>query len=138
MKKISLLVPAEALSVIRRTRQRQWRHVEHVALVKELSNSAKHWNLVPTEFAPLAVGIAQPGAQDFTNIPPDHFQYNDSFDFLRTRAAPEPTIGYQVLLSLRFTGLDSALICDPATALRCAAEFVEAAIEDSENACTAG
>lgn len=137
MTKISKYLPDEALLSIRRTRQNQWRLVEHVALVKELSNSVKHWDLVATEFTPLAVGVAQTGAQDVTDIPAGHFRLNDRFEFLRTRMPPGPMIGYQVLVSLRFVGLDSALICDPATALRCAADFVEAALEDSEAICTA-
>lgn len=135
MAKIGRHLPVEALSAIRGTREERWHQVEHVALVKELSNSAKHWNLVPTEFAPLAVGVAQTGAQDVTDIPAEHFRDHDRFEFLRTRVPPGPMIGYQVLVSLRFVGLQSALLCDPATALRCAAEFVEAAIENSERAC---
>lgn len=75
-------------------------------LLKEISNSSKHWELVAGGAGAAAVAWNVPGEkrQTIVEVPGDHFATNDGFVFWRD-AAPFPKLPVQIVTHHRFEGV---------------------------------
>jgi len=87
-----------------RDKHRPWQG--YLWLLKEISNAAKHWELVAGGAGAAAIGWHLPGEQHQTivDIPKDHFAANDSFVFWRD-TAPAPKLPFQIVTQHRFEGV---------------------------------
>jgi hypothetical protein len=87
-----------------RERHKPWQG--YLSLLKDISNSAKHWELVAGGAGAAAVAWNVPGEQRQTivQIPRDHFAANDSFVFWRG-ATPVPKLPFQIVTQHRFEGV---------------------------------
>ena len=101
----------------------------HIDIIKKVSLSGKHWELVRTEASALAVDWTFKGAtqQTITEVPTDHFKTNDEFIFYE--GEPVEGLTCQMLVSTRLAGLENGLQLDPSTAFDYASRFVSTALE---------
>lgn len=111
--KLSKSVGGEMLEVFRRVRDADPTRA-HLATLKQLSNSAKHWALAPPTAAIDAVGIASPRGRVMVDVPIGHFDHSDHLPILRTHERLEHW-ATEILVGMRFSGLDPGEGADPMT-----------------------
>lgn len=101
-------------------------------LLKVISNTAKHWELVAGGAGAVAVGWHVPGEglQRIVDIPRDHFATSNSFQFWRD-ATPLPRLPFQIVTSHRLTGLDGGDDADVNSVFSTSSRFVADVIAES-------
>ena len=131
---VTTVIGARFAQVLREVRSRHSVWLGHIRIVKELSNSSKHWQLVPATSSACAVGYSLPGkAQTIIDIPRGQFEQHDHFDF--SVDVPHPkNMGFQTVIQFRIGGLGSDLKSDPSTAFDLAERYASDTINELERA----
>jgi len=102
-------------------------------VLKEVSNSVKHWRLIPTKNAALAISIERIGRpQEIFQIPEGYFDDNDEFMILKSIRPIEPISHFNIVLQIRFDGLPTNLATDPGQIFGNASRIVLQIIQGSE------
>lgn len=101
----------------------------HIDVVKEVSLSGKHWELVPTNANAVAIGWHLPGntAQSFADIPPDHFETEDVFVFHEGK--PIEVSQFQIVAGTKLIAPGKTHEPEPISAFGYASRFVETALD---------
>lgn len=101
-------------------------------LLKEISNSGKHWELIAGGASALALAWNPPGErqQSIVEIPRDHFAANDHFIFWQGSDAV-PSLPFQIITQHRFEGLDGAADASADSVFSTCSRFVADVIAQS-------
>ncbi len=112
-----------------RKKHKMW--LSHIILVKQLSNSAKHWSLSPTTSSACGVAYFKPDkSQSVVEIPGDHFTKNDEFTFQAVDADPaQPVL---TLIQFRIEGIATKANCDPTTIFSSTSAHLRDVVENAE------
>jgi len=106
--------------------------VPHMIAVKKMANTAKHWELLPTNVSALAVAVDKPGGkQTIFQIPEETFQSADVFEYHRSRNRL-PRTSHQIVTTLQISGLGDGIQSQPDTSLSCAIRYVEGLLKAAE------
>lgn len=104
-------------------------YVPHVAAAKEISNTSKHWALLPSSAVAHAVAWQVPGlGQKIAQIPAATFEVDDTFEFHRGLERLHET-PMTIVIKLALTGL-SGPIQTPDMILECALRYVEGVVSE--------
>lgn len=103
----------------------------HIDVVKEVSLSGKHWELVATEASAVAVAWTPKGAtqQAVADIPKGYFETNDEFIFHEGEPIEAPH--YQLVTGTRLVAAGKQFQPEPATAFDYTSRFVATALESA-------
>jgi len=103
----------------------------HIDVVKEVSLSGKHWELVPTKANAVAIGWHLPGsaAQSFADIPPDYFETEDVFVF--HEGEPIEVSHFQIIAGTKLMAPGKAHEPEPISAFDYTRRFVETALHNA-------
>lgn len=103
--------------------------LSHIDVVKEVSLSGKHWELVPTGANASAISWTLQGStqQVIAEIPADHFETNDEFVFHEGGAIVAPH--FQMLTGTRLVATAKEFQPEPVFAFEYTARFVSTALE---------
>ena len=103
----------------------------HIDVVKEVSLSGKHWELVPTEGSALAVSWIPEGAtqQVHAEIPKNYFAANDEFVFHEGKPITAPN--YQIMTGTKLVAAGKDFQPEPISAFQYTSRFVSIALEEA-------
>lgn len=128
MSKVERMLGREVVRVLTETRARHQIEMPHVAAVKEISNTGKHWELLVSNASAHGVAWTEPGLrQRIAQIPADAFENRIVFEFYRG-AQPLPRVPLNIVIKLTLAGLGSGLPTTPEYVLHGALRYVEAVI----------
>ncbi|MDO7833680.1 hypothetical protein Q4610_01350 [Sphingobium sp. HBC34] len=121
-------VPAPWLDVIRETFAQHVGGLVHIDVVKEVSLSGKHWELIRTTGGTNALAWTLPGAtqQTHAEIPPDHFDTEDEYAFYEGAPINVPLL---IMTKTRLSAPGRLFEPEPTSAFGYASRFVETALE---------
>lgn len=124
-------LPDKWLALIERTFAAPAIGLQHIDVVKEVSLSGKHWELVPTEAGALAASwwIADSTQPVIVQIPPDHFDGNDGFVLPAQNALVDR--GFQIMTRTVLVAERKNFQPEPISALEYASRFVAFALQDA-------
>lgn len=102
--------------------------LSHVAAVKEIANSGKHWELMISTASAHGIAISEPGfPQKIFQIPSDAFIIENEYEFYRgTERLPDAPMA--VVTANVISELSPNLPSEPNTIFRCTFRFVEGMI----------
>lgn len=126
-------LPEQWLTLINETFHIPAAGLPHIDVVKEISNSGKHWELVPTEANALALMWKPPGSEECVplDIPADHFANNDEFVF---HEGAEADLGdIQLVTRIELVAATKAFKPEPIAAFEMTSRFVEAALKKARH-----
>jgi hypothetical protein len=105
--------------------------LSHIDVIKGISLSGKHWELVPTRADALAIAWTLQGStrQVIADIPADHFESNDEFVFHEGDAPITPQ--FQILTGTRLVAANKKSQPEPAAAFDYTARFVSTALTNA-------
>ena len=104
-------------------------YVPHVAAVKEVSNTSKHWELVASLASAHGVSWQVPGiGQKIEQIPENTFEATDYFEFHRGAVRLNET-PMNIVIKLSLTGLRSP-VTSPDIILECALTYVQGVMSE--------
>ena len=128
LEKLKPFIGDNSVQEILTARERQRFNLPHAQLVKEVSNSSKHWELVPSRASVMGIAVNRPGQpQQIWSVPDsDLDDYYYVFCNTTERMSGLP---FQMLVGLRFFGLDSEIAASPDTIFDCAFRYVEDVIK---------
>lgn len=114
-------------ALITDVRTKRYEHV-HAEAAKEISNSGKHWELLPASGNARAIGLNEPHQpQRIFQIPADAFDNESSHTFHRGERLPDGH--FSILFGFEVEGLTEGLPKSPDTIVDCTLRFVEAIID---------
>lgn len=130
-KALTKVVPvfgSDMAAVITDTRTKYRHEVHHVEAAKQISNSGKHWQLMPASGTAHAVALNLPGeGQRIFQIPADSFVNADIFEFHRDFERL-PSVPFTIVIGQTISGLDEDLPTSPEAILECSFRFVDGMI----------
>ncbi len=105
----------------------------HIDVVKELSLSGKHWELVPTEASAIAISWIPKGTtkQVHAEIPKGYFEANDEFVFHEGEPIAAPH--FQILTGTRLVAAGKDFQPEPVSAFEYTSRFVATALEGARH-----
>jgi hypothetical protein len=117
------------LALIRETFEEAAIGLSHIDIVKEISISGKHWELVPTKANALAIAWTHRASsqQIISNIPADHFDFCEEYIFHEGEEIDNHY--FEMATSFQLVVADKALEPEPITALGYTARFVANALK---------
>lgn len=128
LKKLEAYISKEVADCVRKTRQKCHLALPMAHVAKEISNSGKHWEMVPSTASVPAIAIQRPGAaQQIFNLPASTLEQQLYFTFYEgpDRLGQFPMLA---LIGLRFAGL-----CDetatPTAVFNSAFHYVETVVQ---------
>lgn len=103
----------------------------HIDVVKEVSLSGKHWELVATKANAVAIGWHLPGsaAQSFADIPADYFEAEDVFVF--HEGDPIEVSQFQIVAGTKLIAPGKAHQPEPISAFGYTSRFVETTLANA-------
>ena len=132
--KVEPVIGAEMTGVISAARVTHRHEVHHVEAAKQISNSGKHWELVPTVGTAHALALNVPGeGQRIFQVPADAFVAADAYEYHRG-AERLPRVPLSIVIGQAIEGLDDVLPKSPDSILECSFRFVEGVIAAVEAA----
>ena len=132
--KVQPVIGTAMAEVIAAARAQHRHEVHHVEAAKQISNSGKHWELMPTAGAAHAIALSVPGqGQRIFQIPADAFATADVFEYHRGTERL-PSVPITIVIEQAIDGLDDELPKAPDSILECSFRFVEGVIAAVEAA----
>lgn len=132
--KVAPIIGTEMAGAISAARAKYRHEVHHVEAAKQISNSGKHWELMPAAGTAHAVVLEVPGErQRIFDVPEDAFATVDVFEFHRS-ADRLPSASLGIWIDQAIDGLDDELPKSPDSILECSFRFVEGVIVAIEEA----
>lgn len=132
--KVEPVIGAEMAWVISAARAKHRHEVHHVEAAKQISNSGKHWELMPTAGTAHGIALNVPGvSQRIFQIPADAFAAADVFGYHRG-AERLPSVPLSIVIGQAIDGLDDNLPKSPDSILECSFRFVKGVIAAVEAA----
>jgi hypothetical protein len=120
-------IGSEMAALITDVRAKRFEHI-HAQAAKEISNSGKHWELLPSDGSILALAFHEPDQpQRIFQVPKDAFSQADKYVFHSGEQLPNVPIS--IVVGLSVDGLPEGLPKSPDTILECTLRYVEAVIE---------
>lgn len=104
----------------------------HIDVMKEVSNSGKHWELLPTITNAVGMMWMPPGESSLVplDIPADHFSEND--EFLFHEGAEIDTSAITILIGFELVAATRELRVEPIFAFDATSRFVATALEKAK------
>lgn len=126
-------MPEEWLNLIEETFAAPAVGLSHIDVVKEVSLSGKHWELVSTGANAIAIGWTPMGStrQVHAEIPKDHFEKNDEFVFHEGEAIDDPH--FQTLIGTCLVAAAKDFQPEPIAAFEYTSRFVATALEKARH-----
>lgn len=121
-------VSPQVLEIFRDARSEPF-SARYLAALKDLSNGAKHWRLVPTASSVVAVGLASSSGQVQMGVPKGHFDQASHLEITRSQSRLHP-LGSQLLVGFQFEGLEPDVPTDPMTIFTSGARHVHRVIDE--------
>jgi hypothetical protein len=122
------IIGKEMAGVISAARAKYRHEVHHVEAAKQISNSGKHWELMPTAGTAHGIALNVPGAgQRIFQVPADAFATVDAYEYHRD-AERLPRVPLSIVIGQAIAGLDDGLPKSPDSILECSFRFVEGMI----------
>ena len=121
-------IPEQWLTAIRDVTFAQGIGLSHIDIVKEVSLSGKHWELVATGADAMAIGWTPTGAQQqvIVQIPREHFTINNDYVF---HQGERITVnGFEIVTGTILVVPSKSFTTEPITAFQYTSRFVDAAI----------
>jgi hypothetical protein len=122
------------ITAIREVRERHRLWLPQIHAVKEISNSGKHWALIPSNASAAAVAVNLPGKpQKIWQVPPDAFHAAPLYEFA-VNVPRLVNVPFHIVIRLDFDGLGDGVPASPDTIFDCAFRYVRdmiAAVEAS-------
>jgi hypothetical protein len=132
--KVEPVIGGEMAEVIAAARTKHRHEVHHVEAAKQISNSGKHWELMPAAGKAHGIALNVPGAgQRIFQVPADAFAEADVFEYHRD-AERLPSVPLSIVIGQAIDGLDEGLPKSPESILECSFRFVEGVIAAVEEA----
>ncbi|RUN75055.1 hypothetical protein EJC47_18455 [Sphingomonas sp. TF3] len=131
-KPLEKLLDPQWLDLFAAVREAHKSYQGYLWLLKEISNSGKHWELIAGGASALALAWNPPGErqQSIVEIPRDHFAANDHFNFWKG-ADPVPALPFQIITQHRFEGLDGGADASADSVFSTCSRFVADVIAES-------
>lgn len=125
-------LPDAWLDLIRETFEAHRFGLSFIDVLKEVSLSGKHWELVETGMDAAAVAWLPKGAQHqiIKDVPKGHFAMNDAFVFHEGERISEAAI--QIVIGIRLAASGKTLQAEPQAAFGYGVRFVETALAKAE------
>jgi hypothetical protein len=122
----------EAANVINNVRCKYIDALPHMQTIKEVSNSGKHWSLIPQNTSVMALAINAAGKQQIFNLPPDAFAESDT---VQVAAGIEVPRGAEIamVLKVEFSGLGEGLPASPDNVFHWGFRFAEEMLDALAN-----
>jgi len=116
------------LNLIRHTFDDHRSGLIHIDVLKEVSLSGKHWELVPTStgMAAIAWPSKEDGKQEIVEIPAGHFEANDEFIIELDTEFDAPRL--QILIGMKLIAPGKDHQPEPMSAFGYASRFAETAL----------
>lgn len=126
-------VPAPWIALIEETFAAPATSLLHIDVLKEVSLSGKHWELVPTAAKAVAIGWTLPGSteQVFANIPVDHFDAHDAYVFHEGEPLEAPR--FLMAVGFELAAAAKEFRPEPVAAFEYTARFVAMALEKARS-----
>ena len=129
LRELEVFIGSGAVAAIRDVRQRHNASLPHVHAIKEVSNSGKHWELIPSSASAAAVAVDLPGQpQRIWEVPPDAFYQSEVYEF----AVGVPRmrdVAFMVVIKFEFEGLGEGVPASPDNIFSWAFRYVRDMIE---------
>lgn len=121
-------VDPQVLEIFRSARSEPF-SAGYLAALKDLSNGAKHWRLIPTTSSAAAVGLTSPASRILVDVPKGHFDQESHLEITRSRGRLHP-LGTELLVGFQFEGIEPNVPTDPMTIFTSGARQVRRVIDD--------
>lgn len=97
--------------------------IPHIVALKEVSNSAKHWELIGPTSSVMAIAVNCAGGQKIWQVTVDAFAHADRYDFA-VEVERLPDTGFQTVIKIEFEGLSEGLPTSPDAMFNAAFRYV--------------
>lgn len=132
LKSLSKIIGAEITDKIEQVRESHHLWLPQIHAVKTLSNSGKHWELIPSNTSPVAVAVSLPNQrQTIWQVPADALHEIDLYKF----AVGVPRIvnvPFNIVIKFVFEGLGEGVTATPETIFNCTFRYVRDMIAANE------
>ncbi|WP_037500301.1 hypothetical protein [Sphingomonas jaspsi] len=124
LNRLEPFIGTEAVDHVLEARERNRTRLPHAQMVKEVSNSGKHWSLIPSNATVRAVAVNRPGqGQKIWDVRDDDLE-DGHYPFLNSDV-PMTGVPFQLLVGIRFSGVDPLVAASPDMIFDQTLHFVE-------------